>query len=118
MTVRRSVPKGDEVTWAIRAELQRVDRELVEVLAERLDLVRRLWAHKRTVGQALENRAQERRVLGRARKTAIRRDLDATFVEEVFLAVITEGKRTASPGPRLPIRSHGSRQRDRSRKKA
>jgi chorismate mutase / prephenate dehydrogenase len=118
MAVRRSVPKGDEVTCAIRAELQRVDRELVEALAERLELVQRLWAYKGTVGLPLEDRDQEGRVLARARRTAERRGLKPAFVDEVFRAVIAEGKRTATPGSFPPVRPRSPAQRSRSRRRA
>ncbi len=70
MTVRRSVPRGDELTWALRAELRRVDRALIAVLAERHELVGRLWDHKRAVGRPLEDRRQEARVLAAARASA------------------------------------------------
>ena len=118
MAVRRSAPKGDEVTWAIRAELKRVDRELVEGLAERLELVRRLWAHKGTVGLPLEDRGQEGRVLGRARRTAKHQGLNPTFVEEIFRVVIAEGKRTATRVPRPLARSRSPVRRSRARRKA
>jgi len=118
MTVRRSVPRGDEVTWELRAELRRVDLALVAVLAERHDLVERLWDHKRAVGRPLEDRRQEARVLAAARKNARRRGLSPKHVEEILRAVIAEGKRRASaaprsrrpsprPGPRKEVRPPG-----------
>ncbi|MHB1435639.1 MAG: chorismate mutase [Thermoplasmata archaeon] len=105
MTVRSPVPAGNEVLWATRKELRRLDRELVELLAERLGLVQQLWAHKRTVGLPLEDPAQEGRVLRRARRLADRSGIEPTFVEAIFRAVISEGKRMGVPGPRRPLRS-------------
>ncbi|MGA8276236.1 MAG: chorismate mutase [Thermoplasmata archaeon] len=106
MTVRRSVLQGDEVTWAIRAEIRRLDRELVAALAERHELVERLWRHKRAVGQALVDREQEGRVLAGARRTARRHGLQPAYVEAILRAVIAEGKRMASP-PLRPRRPAG-----------
>jgi len=105
MAVRRPVLTGDEITWAIRAELRRVDRELVGLLAERLELVGRLWDHKRNVGLPLEDRDQERKVIRRARRTAARSGLEPAFVQGIFWAVIAEGKRRATPAPPPPRRS-------------
>ncbi|MGA8665091.1 MAG: chorismate mutase [Thermoplasmata archaeon] len=95
MTGRRSVPPGDEVTWAIRTELRRLDRDLVGVLAARHRLVERLWSHKRAVGLPLEDPLQERRVLAAAGRTADRLGLEKAFVEGILRAVIAEGKRKA-----------------------
>jgi len=118
MAVPRRIPKGDAVTWALRAELRRVDRELVAVLAERLGLVQRLWAHKGTVGLPLEDRDQERRVVTRAQRTASQRGLRATFVGEIFRAVIAEGKRAAAPALRARLRAHAPAVGSRSRRTA
>jgi len=106
MTDPHPVPKGDVVTWAIRAELRRVDRALVELIAERLELVQRLWAHKRAAGVPLEDREQERLVVGRARRTARQSGLEPAFAEGILLAVIAEGKRRAWPPRGPPPRAH------------
>ncbi len=109
MTANLAIPQGDELTWTIRAELQRVDRELVKILAERIELVRGLWAYKRLAGLPLEDRDQEGRVLSRARATANQNGLKPTFAEEILRAVIAEGKREADEAPcetlryRLPL---------------
>ncbi|HLM91811.1 MAG TPA: chorismate mutase [Thermoplasmata archaeon] len=115
MTVRRSVPKGDEVTCAIREELRELDCELVGVLAARHRLVERLWNHKRAVGRPLEDKKQEGRVLAAARRTARRHGLEATYVEGILRSVIAEGKRRASAEPTARPRSRRPNARSRVR---
>ncbi|MGP8072192.1 MAG: chorismate mutase [Thermoplasmata archaeon] len=116
MTVRHSVPKGDDFTWAVRAELQRLDRELVGVLAERHKLVERLWDHKKAVGLPLEDRHQEARVIAGARRIARRHGLPPAYVEGILLAVIAEGKRRASASLSRPPRSRRPVARSRTRR--
>ncbi|HXQ48779.1 MAG TPA: chorismate mutase [Thermoplasmata archaeon] len=117
MTVRRAVPQGDGITWAIRTELRRLDRALVAVLVERHELVERLWNHKRAVGLPLEDQAQEGRVLAEARRSARRHGLRPTYAEGILRVVIAEGKRMASVDP-APRRSRRPTGRSRVRPRA
>ncbi|EQD26800.1 Chorismate mutase domain protein [mine drainage metagenome] len=55
---------------SFRRALERLDREMLTLYSRRRQLVRDLWEHKRGRGLPLRDRAQEHRVLERARKAA------------------------------------------------
>lgn len=78
-----------------REELQKIDRELVLLLAARLRTVERLWRVKRDLGLPLEAREQERKVRTRARGWAVEEGIDPDLVERVFEIVVAHGKARA-----------------------
>jgi len=72
----------------LRDRIRRLDRELVSLAAERVDLARQVGEIKRRQGLSTVDYAQERVVLERARAAAGERGLDPAFAEEIFTRLI------------------------------
>jgi chorismate mutase/prephenate dehydrogenase len=72
----------------MRAELDTIDRQLMEVLAQRRAVVGRIGAHKREAGVALFDRTRERVVFDRARANAAAVGLPRVVAERVMHAVL------------------------------
>jgi chorismate mutase / prephenate dehydrogenase len=78
---------GDELD-ELRERIRRLDAELVERAAERIDLARRVGEVKRRQNQPTVDYAQERVVLERARSAARERGLDPAVVADLFAGLI------------------------------
>ncbi len=76
----------------VRNEIESIDRSIVLLLAARLDAAQRALRVRAPSESRLTDRAQERRVLGRAHAWARELDLPAPLVEAVFRTLIEEGK--------------------------
>lgn len=76
---------------ALRSELDRLDQELLDTAARRLEVARRIGALKAGDDRALFDRARERAVLERARANATARGLPATLGEALVGALIEAG---------------------------
>jgi chorismate mutase/prephenate dehydrogenase len=76
---------------AVRREIDALDDRLVELLAQRLRLVRKVAELKSSTGLApVHVPDREREVLARARADAARYGLDPALAERVFRAVLDE----------------------------
>jgi chorismate mutase len=84
MTPDESTPALD----ALRRQLAEVDARLVHLLAERLDLARRIGEAKRAAGLPLVHPDREAAVLDRASALARVHSLDETAMRELFARVI------------------------------
>lgn len=73
---------------ALRAELDRIDRELVERAAERQRIVSEIGRLKKTAGRALRDFRRERQVLDGVRARAIDVGLDPDLAETLLTALI------------------------------
>ncbi|HYK94187.1 MAG TPA: chorismate mutase [Thermoplasmata archaeon] len=93
------ISRGQDGGWAIREELERVDLRLVDLLADRLELVQRLWSYKRAHALPLVDPSQEEKVVARAVLAAGRRGMEPRFAERLFRELIREGKRAAELRP-------------------
>jgi len=76
----------------LRAELARIDRELVELLGARLRVARRAIRVRVSAGEAITNRAQERQVRDRAHRWAIELRIPPELVDRLFRELIQCGK--------------------------
>lgn len=77
---------------ALRAEVDRVDARLVELLIERARLAEALGRWKRARGIAPFDPAREEAVVARA-AAAARAPLDRAALERVFRAILAESRR-------------------------
>lgn len=82
---------------ALREQLERVDRELVRLMAERVRLAREIGAAKRDAGMPTLDPAREAAVVRRAAALAREHDLDEEEVRAVFWKLIG-GARRAQQG--------------------
>jgi len=82
----------------LRAELARLDRELVELLGARLRVARHAIRLRVSAGEAVTNRAQERLVLSRAHRWSIELGISPELVDRVFRDLIQCGKVGEGPG--------------------
>ena len=76
----------------LRDELARIDREVVELLAERLKVARRAIRLRVAAGEGVTNRTQERLVRERARRWAVERGVSPELADRVFRELIRCGK--------------------------
>lgn len=72
----------------LRDRIRRIDRQLVALAAERVDLARQVGEIKRREGLSTIDYAQERAVLERVREAAVESGLDPGFAEEIFIRLI------------------------------
>jgi len=85
---------ADERLEALRRELDALDDRLVDVLADRLDAVRRVADLKASSGTPLRDVAREARQIERLAARARARDLDDLFVARLFREVLDLSVRT------------------------
>jgi chorismate mutase len=64
LTVQSSSSGRDPVVERLRGQIAAVDVDLVDLVNRRLELVRELWAHKRTTSQPLRSPEREEWLLG------------------------------------------------------
>lgn len=84
----------------IRRTISRLDEEIVEKLAERVEVAVRIGAVKRRHDRSIVDRDREEKVHEQIRGLARVRGLDAEVVERVFREIIslcTDAQREASP---------------------
>ncbi|MER3428477.1 MAG: chorismate mutase [Pyrinomonas sp.] len=77
-----------------RAEIDRIDKELLHLLNERARIALEIGALKRTTGAPLYDGARERQVLAHVR-CANRGPLDDRAVMKIFRRIIGETRRVA-----------------------
>lgn len=88
--------------WLVnrRAKLEKMDRDIVALVAQRFREVRSLWEWKRQHGYPLEEPDQEVRVEERARRWAAQEHVDADAVNWIIAQIVRESKdfaRSARP---------------------
>jgi chorismate mutase len=75
----------------LRESIDRIDREVMELIAQRLELVMKVGEIKRTHGLAVYDAERERELLDRVGRTA-RAPLDAATARRIFECVIQESR--------------------------
>jgi len=86
---------------SIREELERIDRGIVLLIAARVEAACAAIQIRRERGDEITHRAQEDRVLARARSWAVEIGVSPDLAESVFRSIVEEGKRrfsTSTPG--------------------
>lgn len=92
---------------SLRERIRQIDEELLERVAERVRVARRIVELKRRERLPTVDYAQERSVLDRARASAVRQGLDPRTAEEL-LAGIIHASVTAQEGERLRLAATGT----------
>jgi chorismate mutase-like protein len=82
----------DQELEALRRQIDAVDERILELVAERVELVLRVGELKRTSGAAVYDPERERRVLERLAHQAVP-PLDRETVQRVFERLIDESRR-------------------------
>ncbi|HEY0996593.1 MAG TPA: chorismate mutase [Gemmatimonadaceae bacterium] len=82
------MPSRHEALQAIRAGIERVDRDLLALLAERLELARRAGEVKRRVHDPIVDPPQEDEVMGRALQWGHEHGVDPEDVRAIMTRVI------------------------------
>ncbi len=95
-----AVPSGRPRSLrSIRRELEKIDRQIVLLLAARVRTALDAIALRSQEGETVTNSAQEDQVLARARAWAAEVGLSPGLVESVLRSTIEEGKRRFSLAP-------------------
>lgn len=76
-----------------RLKLDKIDRSIIELLAERCDTARLIGAHKRAKQIPVEDINRESAMRQERKRLASQYKLDPDFVEAVFLLLMRESKR-------------------------
>ena len=79
----------------VRARLEEIDRDLLRLVAARLEAANLAIRIRIEQGEEVCDPAQERRVLARARRWADEAGLPPALVETIFRALIEAGKERA-----------------------
>lgn len=72
----------------VRAEIQRMDKEIVGLIKKRTDLAEKVLESKRVAGLAINDETQNKVVLERAVDNAIEFNLDTNPVKSIFKILI------------------------------
>lgn len=72
----------------LRAEVQKVDRDIIALIYERVRLAEDIFEAKRALGVGIEDKNQEKLVMKRALDMATELGLDAGTVKEIFAILI------------------------------
>lgn len=84
----------------LRAEIERIDQDIVRAVAERTRLARRIGRLKKLEGLALVHPAREAAVVRRAAEAAREHGLDDDAVREIFWRLIEMSRRAQAVGER------------------
>ena len=85
--------RTDQMSLAeLRAEIEDIDRELVELVAQRTYVAETIARVKAEEGLPTTDEAQERRVMERASENAERFELDSGVIRDVFDLLIELNK--------------------------
>jgi prephenate dehydrogenase len=88
MKVRNEASTATQELTRLRRELQRIDREIVDLIARRVQVARAAGAVKRSAGLPLVDLAREAAVVRQAATLASERGLDEESVRHVFWSLI------------------------------
>lgn len=75
---------------ALRREIDRIDGQLIDLLAQRLRLVEDLVALKKKLGRGIRDEARERAIVALARERAKKKGLDPAFIESLMRLTIAQ----------------------------
>lgn len=78
----------EEEIWELRVEINRLNEEIVDRLAERVSVAIQIGEVKRRHGQPIVDRSREGKVYEQIRLLAEARGLDADGVERIFREII------------------------------
>lgn len=73
----------------LREKIDEADRELIDLLARRIDIAGEILDYKEKVGKGVRDREREQEVIEKVRRLAKERGLDPEFIEDVMRIVIS-----------------------------
>jgi chorismate mutase len=85
-------PGSEDLTW-LRTEIERIDRELIALIAQRVRLAQQVGEVKRTTGLPTLDPAREAAIVRRAGALARDADLDDEEVRDIFWHLIRLSRR-------------------------
>ena len=85
-------PSDEPTLEELRDEIEAIDQEIVELIAQRTDVADTIAAVKDEQGLPTTDEEQERQVMERAGANAERFDLDANLVKVIFRLLIELNK--------------------------
>jgi chorismate mutase / prephenate dehydrogenase len=97
MSERASEQRAGELTQ-LRRDIEAVDRRIVELLAERLELGRRTGEIKREAGRPILDAAREAEVIRRAVTTARELGVPPEATREIFWHIVGMSRRVQEGG--------------------
>ena len=97
MSERESEQHAVELTQ-IRRDIETIDRRIVELLAERLELGRRTGEIKRDAGRPILDAAREAEVIRRAVTAARERGVPQEATREIFWHIVGMSRREQEEG--------------------
>jgi hypothetical protein len=74
----------------LRHEIDRIDEQLIALVAQRLKLVKEIAALKKKFGKGIRDEARERAVINLARERAKRKGIDPVFAEDLMRLMIAQ----------------------------
>jgi chorismate mutase len=86
----------------LRREIESIDRQIVLLLAARLDTARRAIRVRTAGSGSITDRGQEARILERSRAWAAEMGLPPMLVDHLFRSLVEEGKARFLRGERPP----------------
>ncbi len=78
----------------LRKQIDDLDQRLIDLIAERMKIVRQIGEEKQVAGNAIEDRAREKTVIERVRRLAEARQLNPAEVEKIFQRIFYVSKET------------------------
>jgi chorismate mutase len=80
----------DPVLAELRARIDELDAALIQLMADRFEVTRRVGVHKKTTGLPPADPGREERQIARLRAMAADADLDPAFSEKLLRLIIDE----------------------------
>jgi chorismate mutase len=80
----------------IRKQIDRVDIELINLLAKRMDLAVQIGREKKASGEEVRQATRESVVIDKAKLVADTLGLDDTFITNLYTVILTESRRIQS----------------------
>lgn len=72
----------------VRAEIEKIDREIIELIHKRVDLAEKVLESKQKEGMQINDKGQNHVVLERAVDAATEKNLDTSSIKEIFEILI------------------------------
>lgn len=80
----------------LRKQIDKVDGDLIHLLAKRMDLVTQIGREKKVSGEAVLQVTRETAVLDKVKLIADTLGLDENFIANLFRAILNESRRVQS----------------------